>query len=183
MDPYPVEIANRQHHLNVDEDFLRDAVTRVLVEERVAAATISLAIVDDPEIHRINRQFLEHDEPTDVMSFLLECEPPVSDEEAIPRGAGKRINGEIVVSAETAVRMAARYGWNPRHELLLYVVHGLLHLCGYDDLTDRERPIMRARERDMLNLWGLTPPFAEPDSGPNRDGGRAETGANGTASR
>ena len=67
------------------------------------------------------------------------------------------MDGELIVSTETAVREAHAHGWLAEDELILYVVHGLLHLCGYDDLTDDARPLMRSRERQMLALWELTP--------------------------
>jgi probable rRNA maturation factor len=167
-DPYHIAITNRQSQLTVSEAFLDDAVRRVLAAEQVAAAEISLAIMDDAEIQRVNREYLDHDCPTDVISFLLEDEQAASaptPAPGSPRGAGRRLDGEVIVSGETALRTAGALGWNPQHELLLYVVHGLLHLCGYDDLTETERPRMRTREREMLQLWGLTPPFAERSGG------------------
>ena len=68
---FSIDIADRQTCLIPDEQRLRDAVLRVLTEERVHSATISLALVDDAEIHRVNREFLGHDYPTDVISFRL----------------------------------------------------------------------------------------------------------------
>jgi probable rRNA maturation factor len=117
---------------------------------------VVIALVDDAEIHRVNREFLEHDWPTDVISFSY-----AEDEKTLVpagfRGAGRVLDGELVVSVETAVRCAAVHGWSFHAELLLYCVHGLLHLCGYDDLTDAERPIMRRRERELLAAFGLSP--------------------------
>jgi probable rRNA maturation factor len=74
----------------------------------------------------------------------------MSDQVAQPRSAGRGIDGEVLVSAEMAVQMADRFGWSPRDELTLYLVHGLLHLCGYDDLSPAERRLMRERERAIL---------------------------------
>jgi probable rRNA maturation factor len=73
-----------------------------------------------------------------------------------PRGR-EVIGGEIVLSAETAWRNAGTYGVSPQDELSLYVVHGLLHLCGYDDLTPREKRIMRRREAEALAGSGVAP--------------------------
>ena len=58
-----------------------------------------------------------------------------------------------------AAQRAAEYQWTPHEELILYLVHGLLHLCGYDDLTPAERRIMRAREKEILAYWNLTPHY------------------------
>jgi probable rRNA maturation factor len=135
---------------------------RVLAEEQVAGAEISVALVDDPAIHDINRQYLGHDYPTDVISFLLECEPAEEDSAIgkLPslRGKGKRLDGELIISTETAIQEAKNYGWSPREELVLYLIHGLLHLVGYDDLSSTEQSVMRARERAMLALFQITPP-------------------------
>ena len=72
----------------------------------------------------------------------------------------RRIEGEIVVSAEMALRRAPEFGWRPTWELLLYVVHGTLHLCGYDDRTARDRCRMRDRERTILRNWGMAASYA-----------------------
>ncbi len=168
---YSIAVANRQRLLPIDRRRLIRLARSVLAREEVAQADISVAIVDDPQIHAINRQFLNHDFPTDVISFLLD-----EDSAALPtagktatssgakprrskaspraerRGAGKVLGGEIVISAETALRSAGDYDQRPADELALYLVHGLLHLCGYDDLTPREKRLMRRREAEALRL-------------------------------
>ena len=168
---YRIEIANSQKCIEIDEAFLLEVASRTLAEEDVVAAEISLAIVDDPTIHHLNRRFLAHDEPTDVLSFLLASPDPPSattdsrgasrsgSRSAGCRGAGKTLEGEVIASAETAVRRAADFAWSPHDELVLYIVHGLLHLAGYDDLTPAEKRLMRRRERAILALWGLTPSY------------------------
>lgn len=151
---YSIEIANNQDRLDIDEDYLRSVVEQTLQAEQIANATISIAILDNGAIHELNRQYLGHDYETDVLSFLLE-ESGGSDDANLPRGASKSIDGEIIASADYAIDQAGIYQWDPLNELTLYVVHGLLHLCGYDDLTDTELPIMRARERDIMALLGI----------------------------
>ena len=144
-----IDISDQQSHLAASNEQLRDVIERVLLEERILSADISLALVDDAEIHRVNRDFLGHDHPTDVISFVLGDISRTSPSE--------HLEGELVVSTETAMREAPAHGWSAADELVLYVVHGLLHLCGYDDLTDEARPIMRSRERLLLSYWHLTP--------------------------
>jgi probable rRNA maturation factor len=159
---YQIDVADTQDCLEIDEDFLIQVARRVLAEEQVAGAEISVALVDDPAIHDINRQYLGHDYPTDVISFLLECEPAEEDSATgkppTLRGKGKRLDGELIISTETAIQEAKNYGWSPREELVLYLIHGLLHLVGYDDLSSTEQSVMRARERAMLALFQMTPP-------------------------
>jgi probable rRNA maturation factor len=157
---YEIEINNEQDQLELPADWLRDIVQQTLAAEQVRSAVISVAVVDNPTIWRLNRRHLQHDYPTDVLSFLLESDP-----EAVPatgiRGAGRMIEGEVIVSAEMALEMAAQYHWQGADELCLYLVHGLLHLCGYDDLSPEEQIVMRRRERDILQFWNLTPHYAE----------------------
>ena len=155
-----LDITDQQSLLAVDHDRLRAAIARVLTAERIVSAEISLALVDDAEIRRVNREFLGHDYATDVISFVLNDEASPLDAERSNRVAGvaaPHLEGELIVSTETALREAAAHGWTPADELLLYVVHGLLHLCGYDDLTDEARPVMRTREREVLAGWQLVP--------------------------
>lgn len=167
---YVVDVSNTQSVVEIDEDFLRQVTERTLEDERINQAEISLAIVDNPTIHDLNVRYLQHDYPTDVLSFLFESDGGDEDEARLAesqgltsgrRGAGKRIEGEIVVSAEMARDMALEYGWQPRDELVLYIIHGLLHLAGYDDLDEDEMRVMRAREREILAHWKLTPRYAE----------------------
>lgn len=154
---YAVDIADRQQAVRVSRRFIVQIVQAALSDERVAAAQISVALVSNAEMHAINREFLTHDYPTDVISFLLECDvieaaATASSRRPARRGTGKRIEGEIIISTEYAAEEAARYSWPPEHEVALYLVHGLLHLCGYDDLSIPEKRRMRERERQILSL-------------------------------
>jgi probable rRNA maturation factor len=137
-----IEISNRQTAFEFDARRLKRAAEAILRDAGIASAALSIAVVDDPTIRRLNRQFLDHDEPTDVLSFVLEHE----------RG---HLEGEVIVSAQTALGSAARYGWSPEAELSLYVIHGTLHLVGYDDHTADQRAAMRGGERRYLALLGL----------------------------
>jgi probable rRNA maturation factor len=132
-----VEIANGQDLLPIDEQRLQKAVAIIFQDAGRAAARISVAVVDDVTIARLNEQFLAHEGPTDVLSFPLE-------------ETDGMLEGEIVASAETALREAPGYGWSPEEELLLYVIHGALHLAGFDDQDDASREEMRRREKEIM---------------------------------
>ena len=95
-------------------------------------------------MHELNRQYLEHDYPTDVLSFVLEFDE-----------TSKSLDGEIIVSSDYAAREAARYGWTANDELLLYVIHGCLHLVGHDDTTPAAKRAMREAEVRLLAGFGL----------------------------
>jgi probable rRNA maturation factor len=143
-----VSIACPQEIVPVDRGLMRNVVRTVLEGEGVAEAEVSLAFVDNPTIHRLNRQYLNHDEPTDVLSFPL-SEP-----------GARKLAGELVVGAEVARAEAKARGHDVQTELALYVIHGVLHLCGHDDKTPPSAAAMRARERHYLGQLGL-PDIAE----------------------
>jgi probable rRNA maturation factor len=160
-----VEISDTQGHLRVGPEELIALARAVLIAEGRRRATISIALVDQAAIRAINRSHLGHDWPTDVISF------PLSDP------TDPTLAGELVVSAEMAAATAAEIGVDPRDELALYVVHGLLHLCGYDDLSDAGAAAMRRREDVLLAACGRPNPFDLVDGGRPRgvrdDPGRA----------
>ncbi len=145
-----ISIASPQESVAIDRGRMRDTVRTVLEGEGRADAEISLAFVDNATSHRLNRQYLNHDEPTDVLSFPLSG------------GTTGRLKGELVIGAEVALAQAESLGHDVQAELALYVIHGLLHLCGYDDHTEAEAAKMRERERHYLQKLGL-PDIAPPE--------------------
>ncbi|QDV50429.1 rRNA maturation RNase YbeY [Gimesia fumaroli] len=161
LDQFQINIQNSQNHIVIDASQLEAAACYLLQSEKVNQADISLAVFDNPTVRELNQQYLAHDYDTDVLSFLLDCQ--IDPAQQIPeiRGAGKTIEGEVIVSAEMAVAMAEKYQWSAENELLLYVVHGLLHLCGYDDLSESELQLMRTREQQIFDHWGLKIPRRE----------------------
>jgi probable rRNA maturation factor len=126
----------------LDEALARQAIESILADAGIRRGSVSIAVVDDPTIHELNRRYLEHDYATDVLSFALEQ-------------AGEMLEGEVIVSADTALRLARELDWPAEHELLLYVVHGTLHLAGYDDHDPAAKAAMRARERLVLARAGI----------------------------
>ncbi|MBY0524195.1 MAG: rRNA maturation RNase YbeY [Gemmataceae bacterium] len=136
-----VSIACPQESVEIDRKRLRDTARAVLEGEGIRDGEISLAFVDNATIHQLNKRYLNHDEPTDVLSF------PLSE------SAG-RLAGELVIGAEVARTEAVERGHDVQAELALYVIHGLLHLCGLDDRTDKDAAVMRQRERHYLEQLG-----------------------------
>jgi probable rRNA maturation factor len=152
-----VDLSNTQAILRLDPAALAATVRAVLAGEGVRAAEVSLALVDDAAIHAINRRHLDHDWPTDVITFPLSApgEPVLA--------------AELVVSAEMAARTAAAAGTDPHAELALYVVHGLLHLCGFDDVTPDAARAMRLREGEVLASLGVPNVFDRVAPDPGRE--------------
>lgn len=144
-----ISVAN-PYEQPLDYPALKAAARAVLEGEGIRAAKIGLAFVNNAHIHRLNRQFLNHDEPTDVITF------PYTDPKA------KKLEGEVVIGYEVAAEYAADRGHAVEHELLLYVIHGCLHLCGYDDTTTKAERLMRRKEREYLKKIGL-PDITERD--------------------
>ena len=127
----------------LDQDVLPLDEERFLREVAALAAgagyegDLSVAVVTDEAIHELNREFLQHDYPTDVLAFPLD-----------------EAESEIVVSAERAVEEARERGVPPLAELMLYVVHGLLHLAGHDDHDPDRARLVHAESLKLLRGLG-----------------------------
>lgn len=157
---FEIDISIRTDGHEIDAAALKSALQHGLRIENVASAVLSVTIVDNATIHQLNRQHLGHDYPTDVISFQLSWRSPRHDDAPrtpANRSEGAEIEGEIIVSAEYGREMAVRCGWKLQNELTLYAIHGMLHICGYDDLTPAEKGIMRSRELAVLSGLGMTP--------------------------
>lgn len=103
---------------------------------------INFCFLNDNQIRRYNLRYLGRDEPTDVLSFNL------SDF----KKSKKNILADIVISVDAAVTNSKIFKTTPRYELYLYIVHGLLHLLGYDDETEKERKIMQQKSNHILSI-------------------------------
>ena len=132
-----VSIANRQRSLPVDRAAIRRLVRSILQDAGFQNGSISVAVVDDPAIGQLHAEFLGDPDPTDVLSFVLEQ-------------SADSLEGEVIVSADTARANAQQYKQTAEQELLLYVIHGSLHLVGYDDTSPRKRAQMRKMEKHYM---------------------------------
>jgi probable rRNA maturation factor len=137
---FSIDVVNQQNVLRVATSKLRSLARFVLREEGVPAAHIELALVDDATIKRVHRRFLGLDTPTDVLTFPFhEPHEPLA--------------GQIVLSVETAARVGPAHGLTAEDEVLLYAIHGILHLCGYDDRSARAARRMRRRQEQLLHAF------------------------------
>lgn len=109
-------------------------------------AELSILIVDDEAIREINREYLQRDRPTNVISFAMQ--------EGEGGGIQSQVLGDVVISADTASRDAAEAALSFESELYFLLLHGILHLCGYDHErgTEEEARRMEAREREIFSL-------------------------------
>lgn len=111
------------------------AATRLLAERELPDAEVSVLLTDDCRIHALNRQWRGVDRPTDVLSWPQE---------------DAALLGDVAVSLDTARRQADARGWTIAEEVALLVVHGILHLVGYEDDTEAGAEAMRAVERRLI---------------------------------
>ncbi|MDP6959679.1 MAG: rRNA maturation RNase YbeY [Planctomycetota bacterium] len=129
-----ISISNLQRKIRVPRKRLERLVRLILRKEKKARGDVSFAIVDNRRIRKLNRQYLNHDYATDVLAFPM----------ASP------LLGEVILSAEYAIKEAKSRGISPQEELLRYAAHGLLHLLGYDDHDPGDKKIMWARQEQYL---------------------------------
>lgn len=121
-------------------------------EGKPEGAEVSISFVTDEEIAQLNEEYRGKVGPTDVLSF--ECDNLDDGFAACPAGeSGLYELGDIVVAPDVATRQTAEFGTSFEGEVTLLVVHGLLHLCGYDHIEDDEAELMEARERELLAQW------------------------------
>ncbi|MCG8652258.1 MAG: rRNA maturation RNase YbeY [Pirellulales bacterium] len=126
----------------VDDQRLRQAVLAAARHQNFNTGHIGIRVTDDATIQGLNRKHMGHDYPTDVISFGYTCQRP-------------RLEGEMVVSHQTAQQKAADLGWSLECELLLYVIHGTLHITGMDDQQPQRRSQMRQAEHEVLTELGI----------------------------
>ncbi|MFC1706347.1 rRNA maturation RNase YbeY [Planctomycetota bacterium] len=137
----PVQVANHCEAQDVASvlTLLERAAQAVLSGEGSPDLEISVTVTTDAELMDLNRRYLSHDHPTDVVAF------PLRDEDD-----PDPLLGEVVVSADRARSEAAARGISFAEELCRYVVHGCLHLMGYDDLEADDRETMETRQEELL---------------------------------
>ena len=146
MTPKPtgveITVSNRQRRWRVNTRLLARLAERVLELVHDNRSRLSIVLVDDAAIAKLNAQYHDTPGPTDILSF------DYGDEE-----------GELIISVEQAMTHARRYRSTPDRELVLYLVHGILHLHGHDDRTPPDRRRMRAAERQLMVSLTRDPGF------------------------
>lgn len=133
-----VLISSTQEAVRVPRKKLNELIPFVVRKEKAAVAEVDLAVVGARRIAAMNRRYLRHAGATDVLSFDLS------------ESSEKGIHAQIVVCGDIAAREGRKRGHGPQRELMLYVVHGLLHVIGHDDTTPRTAARMHAREEEIL---------------------------------
>lgn len=141
-----ISVFDDQSALVVSPDAAKALVKSVLEGEGQTCDEVSLYFVTTEEICSLHKQYFNDPSPTDCISFPIDQDP---------FHETYRILGDVFVCPETAICYAAEHDTNPYEELALYVVHGLLHLMGYDDMTEEDSAVMRQAEaRHMVRVKG-----------------------------
>ena len=134
----------------VDEGWARRIAQTVLKAEGVVTPyEVGLVFTDSEAIKQLNRDYRGVDEPTDVLAFHMLPQKEVDDSFALPPDGVTRL-GEVIISYPQAVAQAREQGHSTERELALLVIHGILHLLGYDHEEPEEESKMRERERELL---------------------------------
>lgn len=154
-----VLISSTQRAVRVERGVLARLVRFVARAEGQTLRQIDLAIVGQDEITAHNRRWLRHNRPTDVISFDLSetRDRARSSRRGRTDPVSRGLCGQLIVCGEVAAEQARLRGLPARQELMLYVVHGLLHLMGYDDQAIRAAARMHAREEELLREFLARP--------------------------
>jgi probable rRNA maturation factor len=134
----------------INEHWLRRIAQTTLEMEGLAGPLeMGIVITGDEEVRELNRRYRGLDETTDVLSFALEETVPDAPTFVTPPDSLSYL-GDVVISNPQAARQAAERGEDPERELALLVVHGILHLLGYDHGEEEAEKAMRAKEKAVL---------------------------------
>jgi rRNA maturation RNase YbeY len=138
-----VSVINRQDRVAVDRRKIGAAARKILDRLGYRGYELTVVLVDDREITRLNRQYFRRNRPTNVISF------PMMDGTAPSLPA--KVLGDVIISADTARRDAEEVRKKAGEEILFLLIHGILHLAGYDhEGTKKERLEMEAKEKDLF---------------------------------
>lgn len=146
-----LEISNRQEFIVLNremEELFKEIIAKTFsYENRNESYETSLSLVTAEEIRKLNKQFRNKDQATDVLSFPTDDRFQPEEEKML---------GDIVISTEAVIEQAKEYNHSIERELAYLFLHGLLHLLGYDHLVEEEKKEMRKVEEEILNQLEIT---------------------------
>lgn len=161
---------NFEKEVNTNFDFDCEALAKDVItftidhEEFPYEAEVNLTLVDNEEIHTINREYRNIDRPTDVLSFPMLSYEAAGDfstleddyDDNFNPDTGEILLGDIVISVDKVAEQAESYGHSQKREYAFLIVHSLLHLFGYDHMTPEEAADMEAKQRQILDEMNIT---------------------------
>ncbi|MBS4169225.1 rRNA maturation RNase YbeY [Parachlamydia sp. AcF125] len=136
-----IRITDRQKLLKLPKTSIKRIVQEVIGLEKVICHEVSVHFISDNQMREMHGHYFNDPTSTDCISFPLDG----------PEEMHYRVLGEIFVCPETALKYTEQHGGDSYMETVLYIIHGLLHLIGYDDIKKSDRDAMRAAEKKHLN--------------------------------
>jgi len=129
-----------QKRISFSAKEVRRIVRKIQEEVGFHLSELTISFIDDASIHEVNREYLNHDYPTDIITFDYSEKNKTF------------IEGEILISFDTAIINAKKFKVTPENEYTRLIIHGILHLLGYDDRTAAKKKIMKNKENSLLKL-------------------------------
>jgi probable rRNA maturation factor len=138
-----IDIVNQQRIKKINQKLLSAYLKKIHRYLGISSKKSSLFLCDNKLIKKLNKKYFKKGSSTDVISF------PLSDE------LDPSYLGEVIVSVEKATQVARKIKVKWQNELLLYIVHGMLHLIGYEDRTEKQRRVMMIKEEEIIKKLSL----------------------------
>ncbi|WP_404825693.1 rRNA maturation RNase YbeY [Fictibacillus norfolkensis] len=149
-----VEYLNEIDESSTDfQELLSNVLQKAAEMEKTGQAEVSITIVSKERIQEINKEYRQKDSVTDVISFAME--EMGEDETEIIGGEETRFLGDIIICLDVAKEQAEEYGHSLEREMGFLAVHGILHLLGYDHMSDEDEKRMFGRQEEILEQYGL----------------------------
>ena len=144
-----VSIYNETDEKLNEIDELPKLIDYMIKFEKLDNLIFNVIIVDNEYIHKLNRDYRNIDRPTDVITFALEDNGKIELE-------GGRVLGDIYISIDKAKEQAKEYNHSLKRELSFLMVHGFLHLLGYDHMNEEDEKVMFGKQKEVLDDYGIT---------------------------
>ena len=142
-----ITLKDHQKKVRLNSPQILTVIRAILRHENVNAAILSIVFVSHQKIRALNKKYLKRNYVTDVLAFDLK-------DNEFPKQMSKTLTGDIIISTDAALKNVNTFQTTLSQELVLYIVHGILHLLGYDDHKPADVKRMRRKEQDILKSLG-----------------------------
>ena len=140
-----ITVQDLQKKIKINPRQIKKIAQTILKTLKITQATLSLVFVSSQKIRALNRKYLNRTYATDVLAFDLR------DEFASKQSAKKNISGDVFISTDAVLQNSKAFGQEAHDELALYVIHGILHLAGYDDTNPTAKKKMQKKEQEIFS--------------------------------
>lgn len=156
-----ISISNKQRTKKINARFLKQIVADALAELEISDAELGIHLVGAKEMARVNWRFLRHEGSTDVITFdHRDFQLPIANRQLEIANCRLQMQGELFICVDDAIKQAKAFGTSWQAEVVRYVVHGILHLLGHDDLQPALRREMKRAENRLVRLLAQRFSFA-----------------------